>query len=151
MTTIAPPTGYDWSFVGLTVHSLVMIRTFAIYVNDTVVAGAFVRGVLSSPTAEADDPWSYAHTHLLRQYGGLDVSGPEFLGVHRLNFQRPRTDLVEVRHDPRPRWAIFNIPQSGRLVLRWKDGQSQPISLLGTQDGPELARRFGERRVNIAR
>jgi hypothetical protein len=26
MTTIAPPRGYDWSFVGLTVHSLVMIR-----------------------------------------------------------------------------------------------------------------------------
>ena len=145
MTTIAPPRGYDWSFVGLTVYSLVMIRTFAIYVNDTLVAGAFVRGILGSPTMEADDPWSYPRTHLLQRYGGLDVNGPEFLRVHRLNFQLRRADLARVQHDPRRRWAIFNIPQSGRLVLRRNDGRSLQISLLGVQDGPQLARRLSGR------
>ena len=145
MTTITPPRGYDWSFVGLTVHQLIMIRTFAIYVNDTIIAGAFARGTLGTPPAQADDPWSYPRTHLLQGYGGLDVNGPEFLGVHRLNFQLRRADLAQVKHDPRSRWAIFNIPQSGRLVLRWNDGKSQQISLLGTQDGPQLARRLSDR------
>ena len=145
MTTITPPRGYDWAFVGLTVHSLVMIRTFAIYVNDTIIAGGFVRGLLASPPAESDDPWSYPRTHLLRRYGGLDANGPEFLRVHRLNFQWRRADLVEVTHDPRPRFAILNIPQSGRLRIRWRDGKSQQVSLLGKQDGPGLAQRLNGR------
>jgi hypothetical protein len=104
MTTIAPPRGYDWAFVGLTVHALVMIRTFAVYVNDIIIAGGFVRGVLASPTAESDDPWSYPRPHHLRRYGGLDVNRSEFLRVHRFNFQQ--------------------------------------VSLLGEQDGAELARRL---------
>jgi hypothetical protein len=112
MTTIAPPRGYDWAFVGLTVHALVMIRTFAVYVNHTIIAGGFVRGVLASPTAESDDPWSYPRPHHLRRYGGLDVNGSEFLRLHRFNFQWRRA------------------------------GKSQQVSLLGQQDGAELARRL---------
>jgi hypothetical protein len=142
MTTIAPPRGYDWAFVGLTVHALVMIRTFAVYVSDTIIAGGFVRGILASPTAESDDPWSYPRPHHLRRYGGLDVNGSEFLRVHRFNFQWRRADLIEVIHDPRPRFAIFNIPQSGRIRIRWRDGRSQQVSLLGEQDGPGLAHRL---------
>jgi len=145
VTTIEPARGYDWAFVGLTVHSLIMIRTFVIYVNDTIMAGGFVRGLLPSPTVpgpEWQDPWFYPRTHLLRKYGGLDVNGPEFRRAHRLNFQRRRVDLLAVTYDRRRRWDMMNVPHSGRLRLQWRDGKAEQIILLGAQDGAGLRDRL---------
>ena len=75
------PRGYEWSFVALEYHELILNRTYKIFVGDDVVAGAIVRGWLPSsptPTEVWLDPEFYPRERILRRYEGLDIRSDEF-------------------------------------------------------------------------
>jgi hypothetical protein len=81
------PLGYDWAFVALSYHTLILNRAYLVLVGDEVVAGAVARRIVMSPgTAPADEwhnPWFYTKDRLVRRYNGIDVRSDAFLAVDR--------------------------------------------------------------------
>lgn len=132
------PLGYDWGFVALSYHTLILNRAYLVLVGDGVVAGAVARRILMSPRpSPADewyDPWFYTKERLVRRYNGIDVRSDAFLAVDRGGFRIDRRDLADVSVDLSPKWGMGYVPYSGRIILRTRDGRSRELILLGRQD-----------------
>ncbi|HKG95774.1 MAG TPA: hypothetical protein VKA84_27940 [Gemmatimonadaceae bacterium] len=141
----AGPRGYLWSFVALEYYTLVLNRTYKIFVTDQLLCGAIVRGWLAAPIfpgGEWYDPEFYARERLLRRYEGVDVSAEAFLAPNLWNFQLPRAALADVEFDARPKWGMGTVPYSGRIRLHFHGGGSRELILLGLQDGPGIRDRL---------
>lgn len=144
MTETAPAYGYDWRFVALEYHALILNRIYLIFVGSRMLSGAHMGGpVVARPFPEAAwDPDYWVSKRRLAGYGGMNVSRPEFLSRHRANFQLPRAEIVDVRFDASPKWGMGNVPYSGRLHVDWRDGTRKEFILLGRQDGPSIRDRL---------
>jgi hypothetical protein len=139
------PRGYDWGFVALSYHSLILNRTFLVLVSDRVVAGAVVRGVMGSPELagpELLNPLSYPKPKLLQRYAGLDIHSDAFLAVHAAGFRIDRTALTDVILDLSPKWGMGKVPYSGRIILRTRETAARELILLGRQDVGEIRDRL---------
>ena len=139
-----PPYGFTWSFVALEYYALILNRVYLMLVGDRVLAGAYMRGPIAAvPFPEtAWQPGYWLSERQLRRYGGIDVSGPEFPGRHWFNFQYPRTEIADVRFNPRPKWGMGTVPYSGRLHMTLRSGRQRELILLGRQDGPSIRNRL---------
>jgi hypothetical protein len=140
------PLGYDWAFVALSYHTLILNRAYVVLVSDEVVAGAVARRIVMSPgTAPADEwynPWFYTKERLVRRYDGIDVRSDAFLAVDRGGFRIDRRELADVTVDLSPKWGMGYVPYSGRINLRTRDGRSRELVLLGRQDAGQIRDRL---------
>jgi hypothetical protein len=132
------PRGYDWAFVALSYHTLILNRAYVVLVSEEVVAGAVARRIVMSPGAapadEWNNPWFYTKERLVRRYNGIDVRSDAFLAVDRGGFRIDRRELADVTVDLSPKWGMGYVPYSGRINLRTRDGRSRELILLGRQD-----------------
>jgi hypothetical protein len=132
------PRGYDWAFVALSYHTLILNRAYVVLVSEEVVAGAVARRIVMSPGAapadEWNNPWFYPKERLVRRYNGIDVRSDAFLAVDRGGFRIDRRELADVTVDLSPKWGMGYVPYSGRINLRTRDGRSRELILLGRQD-----------------
>jgi hypothetical protein len=140
------PTGYDWNFVGMSYHTLILNRTYLVLVSDRVIAGAVVRGILpsslSSPPPEWLEPTFYPNPKLVSRYDGVDIHDEAFLAVNTAGFRIDRTTLSDVTLDLTPKRGMGYVPYSGRIILRTQDGRSRELILLGQQDGGAIRDRL---------
>jgi hypothetical protein len=139
------PTGYDWSFVALEYYSLILNRTYKIFVTDDLVCGAIVRGVLPAPLIPSDewyDPNFYPSERTLRRYDDVSVKSTRFARINLWNFQTPRASIADVEFTTEPKWGMGSVPYSRRIFLYYREGGSQELILLGLQDGPGIRDRL---------
>ena len=144
-TDLDGPGGYDWGFVALSYHSLILNRTYLVLVSDRVVAGAVVRGTMGSPLSSGSEllnPSHYPKPKLVQRYAGLDIHSDAFLAVHPAGFRIDRTALVDVVLDLSPKWGMGKIPYSGRIILRTRGTADRELILLGRQDAGEIRDRL---------
>jgi hypothetical protein len=138
------PRGYDWGFVAMSYHSLILNRTYLVLVSDRVVAGAVVRGVMGSPQLSGPEllnPLHYPNPKLLQRYARLDIHSDAFLAVHAAGFRIDRTALTDVILDLSPKWGMGKVPYSGRIILRTRE-TARELILLGRQDVGEIRDRL---------
>ena len=150
----SPPYGFTWSFVALEYYALILNRVFLMLVGDRVLAGAYMRGPVAAVPfpATAWEPGYWLSERQLRRYGGIDVSGAEFPTRHWFNFQCLRSDIIDVRVNPRPKWGMGTVPYSGRLHVTLQSGRQRELIPLGRQDGPGIRDRLlpSASRTNVA-
>ncbi|HEX6107651.1 MAG TPA: M48 family metallopeptidase [Gemmatimonadales bacterium] len=146
---VAPPAGAPaertfrpWSFVAMEYYGLVLNRVYRIIVTERALCGARVRGVMSSPFLPPGEAWLdpnfYPNPRLETRYHDLDPESDEFLGVDRANFRYDREAIEQVEFVARPKWGMGNVPCSGRIRLRLRDGARRELLLLGRQAGPAI-------------
>jgi heat shock protein HtpX len=137
-----PTAPRPWSFVAMEYHGLVLNRIFRIFVTEHSLAGARVRGLMSSPLLPPGDAWLdpdfYPNPSLEERYRGLDPESAEFLAADRANFRYDRSAIESVEFVARPKWGMGNVPSSGRIFLRVAGGGRRELLLLGRQPGPEI-------------
>ncbi len=138
----APPRPAAWSFVAMEYYNLVLNRVYRVIVTEHAVAGARVRGVMSSPFFPPGEQWLdpdfYPNPKLEARYQGLDPESPEFLAADTANFRYERSAIAAVEFVPRPKWGMGNVPCSGRILLRLHDGTRRELLLLGRQPGAAI-------------
>jgi hypothetical protein len=84
------------------------------------------------------DPEFYPNPALDARYRELDPESDEFLAADRANFQYDRSAVAHVEFITRPKWGMGNVPCSGRILLRLRDGTRRELLLLGQQPGPAI-------------
>jgi hypothetical protein len=145
---VAPPEGSrpaaprPWSFVAMEYYGFVLNRVYRIIVGETTLSGARVRGLMSSPFLAPGDAWLdpdfYPNPRLAARYQELDPASAEFLIADRANFRYDRADIASIEFIAKPKWGMGNIPHSGRVLLRLRDGTRRELVLLGRQPGPAI-------------
>jgi len=133
-----------WQFVAMEYFALILNRTFAIAVTERMVCGAYVHGPIPSPHVPTHnwlDP-NFYFSGSFEHYAGVNVESPEFLKLHRANFQHRLSDILDVDFDESPKWGMGNVPYSGRVHIRMRDGRRREFILVGEQDGHSVAGRL---------
>jgi hypothetical protein len=133
-----------WQFVAMEYFAFILNRTFAIAVTDRMLCGAYVHGPIPSPPLVTHD-WLDPHfyfTGRLEQYARVNVQSPEFLKLHRANFQYELREIMDVQFDASPKWGMGNVPYSGRVHIRFRNGRHRELILVGEQDGPAVVGRL---------
>jgi hypothetical protein len=140
----SPPYGFTWSFVALEYYAGILNRVYLLLVGDRVLAGAYMGGPIAAVPrpATSEQPGYWLSERRLRDYAGVDVSGPDFCSQHWFNFQYPRSTIVDVRYNARPKWGMGNVPYSGRLHIAFRESRERELILLGRQDGPAIRDRL---------
>jgi hypothetical protein len=120
-------------------------RTYVVFVSDTMICGARVRGSLPAPRT-IDERWSnpyfFPRPDIVKRCVQVDLVSPAFKQLSAANFQIPLTEVADVCLDGEPKWGMGPIPYSGRIHLRLRNGATKELILLGKQDGPALLSRL---------
>jgi len=138
-------TSVGWSFVALQYCFGISNRTYLIWVTKEMICGAKVRGVLPSPTAMTErwqDPMFYPRPEIVSKYRDIDPESPQFKQMDSANFQIHIADVDSIVFNAKKKWGMGNVPSSGRLFIRLKDGSTIELVLLGAQDGPAIKNRL---------
>jgi len=128
-------------FVAMQYYALILNRTYKVFITDTMLCGAHVRGLVMSPPAVSSDQLDrdyWANTLLGTLYELLDVTSPKFLSQDWANFQIRWSEIARIDFDASKKWGMGNVPYSGRIFIRLKSGRSKELILLGQQAGPQL-------------
>lgn len=137
-------------FFAMEYYLLMWNRTFEVTATSSALSGAFVRGVVSasSPSVIAarrsGDAADLGDDKRLARARSHPAGSPDYLALHRCNFSTPRSSIASVRFDPRRKWGMGPVPQSGRLHVEVRGGKRRELILLGDQDGPALARQLND-------
>lgn len=125
-------------FAAMQYYALILNRTYNVFVADTMLCGAKVRGIVASPphaSSEMQDGEYWTRTLQQTLYERLDVTTPTFRKLNAMNFQIRWKDIARVEFNPAKKWGMGNVPHSGRIFIRLKSGRSRELILLGDQDG----------------
>lgn len=145
-TDFAPNSGANmpW-FAAMQYYALMLNRTYKVFLADTMISGAVVRGIVANPATISptlEDQAYWANTLAATLYEKIDVTSPAFRKLSFNNFQIPWTDIRTVDYSPKRKWGMGNVPHSGKIYLRLRSGSSRELILLGTQNGEELKKRL---------
>jgi hypothetical protein len=134
-----------WTFVAMQYYGGILNRTYLVFVTDELVCGAKVKGVIGAPAAPDarwKNPLFYVSPTLAGEYAAMDVTSAGFLRRSRANFRIARGDIVDATFSEKPKWGMGSVPSSGRIFLRYKNGKTTELILLGTQDGNAIRDRL---------
>lgn len=134
-----------WHFVALQYCYGMLNRTYVVFVTDSMICGARVRGSLPAPLVvdgRWSDPYFFPRLHIVKRYAGVDLTSPQFRRLSFANFQTPLSEVEDVRFNAAPKWGMGPVPYSGRIHLRLRGGAKKELILLGRQDGPALVERL---------
>lgn len=115
--------------------------TYKIFLTDSMLSGARVRGTIVEPESrdEAEHNQAYwVRTMAETLYERLDVTSAEFLLLHTRNFQLRWRDIDEIEYAPDKRWGQPDVIHSGRLILHLRTKRKREFLLLGDHDGERL-------------
>jgi hypothetical protein len=135
----------SWTFVSMQYYFGILNRTYLIFVTDSLICGAKVKGAISAPRAPDarwKDPLFYVSPDLARKYASMDVGSDDFLKCCRANFRIAKSEIRDVEFSQKPKWGMATVPYSGRIFLRMKSGKSVELILLGDQDGNRIRERM---------
>lgn len=145
--SLAQITDGSWTFVAMQYYLGILNRTYLVFVTDSLICGAKVKGVISaprSPDVRWKDPLFYVSPDLVSRYAGMDVRSDEFLTCCRANFRIRKSEIRDIEFSQKPKWGMATVPYSGRIFLRLKSGKSIELILLGDQDGNRISERVRE-------
>ncbi len=134
-----------WHFVSLEYCYGMLNRTYVVFVTDTMICGARVRGMLPAPLLISErwfDPYFFPRPAAVKRYLQVDLRSREFKRLRFANFQIPLSEVTDVRLNTEPKWGMEPVPYSGRIHLRLRSGATRELILLGRQDGPALVERL---------
>jgi hypothetical protein len=137
-----------WTFVAMQYYFGILNRTYLVFVTETQLAGAKVKGAIAAPRAPDarwKDPLFYVSPSLAAEYGTMDVGSADFLARSRANFHIERSEIRDVEFSKKPKWGMASVPYSGRIFLHLKSGATIELILLGDQDGAAINRRLQTR------
>jgi len=143
--SLAQITDGSWTFVAMQYYFGILNRTYLVFVTDSLVCGAKVKGLISAPRAPDarwKDPLFYVSPDLAGRYARMDVGSDEFLTCCRANFRITKSEVRDVEFSQKPKWGMATVPYSGRIFLRMKTGKSIELILLGNQAGPQIRERL---------
>jgi hypothetical protein len=128
-------------------YALLLGHTYKIFITDDMLCGARVRGTAIGPETPDDATleqsyWVCSINESL--YERMDVTKPEFLALHRKNFQMRWRDIADAELDPDQHWGMSELTNSGTLILHHHSGKRRKFILLGDQDGNGLVRQILE-------
>jgi len=107
-------------FVALEYYFGILNRTYVVFVTDTMIYGAKVRGLLPAPINVGErwrNPYFYPKLSYLKRLTGFSVHSSEFLNQHNANFQIERSEIQRVEWSNEEKWGMGTVPYSGRIVV----------------------------------
>jgi hypothetical protein len=138
-------------FVAMEYYRLIMNRTFLVLLTPEYLVGLKVNGWVNvegridpatllitralSVRGDLSDPYAYIKGKYLEKLLGVDLRGEAILARDRANFRMGRTDIVEVRHDPRKKWGMGYYPHDGKVYVLTRDHRQREFIILGNQSG----------------
>jgi hypothetical protein len=134
-------------FAAMEYHTLILNRTYKVFVTDQMLCGAKVRGLVASPMSvpvEMFDPAFWVRTRAARIYDRLDVTSETFLNVSSANFQIKWNEIDRTEYRSGWKWGMGNVAYSGWLTLHLRAGCRRELILLGRQNGEALKARFDQ-------
>jgi hypothetical protein len=137
-----------WTFVAMQYYFGILNRTYLVFVTESLLCGAKVKGAISAPRAPDTrwkDPLFYVSPDMASKYADMDVASEEFLTGCRANFRIAKSEIRDVEFSQTPKWGMATVPHSGRIFLRMKSGKSIELILLGNQDGTRIRERLQAR------
>jgi hypothetical protein len=132
-------------FAAMEYYALILNRTYKVFVTDQMLVGATVRGLVISPLFPASSMLSqefWVRTQAAKRYEGIDLTSAQPLQMHSANFQIHWDEIAQTEYRAGRKWGMGNVPHSGRLSLRLRDGQQRELILLGRQNGSSLKEKF---------
>lgn len=119
-------------------HSLILNRSFLIYVGDDGLYGLKFSGMVTSSDAQFFEPAA-----ALLDNPFFTPGTPAFqaaMQASRANFFIPRGEISEVEFDPSSKWGMGKIEHGGRLMIRLNGGGERELVLLGGAHGDGIRR-----------
>lgn len=134
-----------WTFVAMQYYFGILNRTYLVFVTESLLCGAKVKGPISAPRAPDarwKDPLFYVSPEIASKYASMDVASEKFLTSCRANFRIVKSELRDVEFSQKPKWGMATVPYSGRIFLHMRSGRSIELILLGDQDGMRIRERL---------
>jgi hypothetical protein len=134
-------------FAAMEYYALILNRTYKVFVTDQMVVGVTVRGLVISPLFPASSMLSqefWVRTQAAKRYESIDLTSEKPLQMHSANFQIHWNEIAQTEYRAGRKWGMGNVPHSGRLALRLRDGQQRELILLGRQNGSTLKEKFDQ-------
>jgi len=128
-------------------HTLILNRTYKVFITDQMLCGAKVRGLVASPMSvpvEMFDQEFWVRTRAARIYDRLDMTSETFLNVSSANFQIKWNEIDRTEYRSGWKWGMGNVPYSGRVTLHLRAGRRRELILLGKQNGEALKAGFDQ-------
>jgi hypothetical protein len=132
-------------FAAMEYYALILNRTYKVFVTDQMLVGVVVRGIVISPPVVASSMSNqefWVRTQAAKRYGGIDLTSAKLHQIHSTNFQVHWNDIAQTEYRAGRKWGMGNVPHSGRLILRLRDGRQRELILLGRQNGNTLKDKF---------
>jgi hypothetical protein len=84
----------------------------------------------------------WVRTQTAKRYERIDLTSAKLLQMHSANFQVYWNEIAQTEYRAGKKWGMGNVPHSGRLVLRLRDGRERELILLGRQNGNTPREKF---------